>query len=249
MQGCERTLGRERQRLGKKRTPNQSVALVGMRGNSWAETTATREQGNKINFDWNSRNPQTFSIDCSAARGAHGKQGLCNDSATGDFRSYRFSRLPVQVGDVAGVVRPFGFAWRIVSVPSQGSCYEDIAVQVVGRNGSELGDAGVCVQRASVSGGVLVQRTPDLLCDDDVVLYIQETGQRTVSQLGREATVGAGSGLRRPPSSCQAGAIRPHRRAAQVHVGSGARTRRRLRATASAECGRFAAFVELRWRS
>ena len=62
-----------------------------------------------------------------------GKHGLCVTSATGDFRSYRFSRVPVQVGDVAGVVRPFGFAWRIVSVPFEGSCYEDIAVQVVGR--------------------------------------------------------------------------------------------------------------------
>jgi AraC-like DNA-binding protein len=120
-------------------------------------------------------------------------------SAASDFRSYRFSRVPLQAGDfrsdVAGVVRPFGFAWRIVSVLSEGSCQEDLAVQVVGRNGSRLGDFGVCVQRASVSGGVLIQRTADLLCNDDVVLHIQETGQRTVSQLGREATVGAGDGL------------------------------------------------------
>jgi AraC-like DNA-binding protein len=128
-----------------------------------------------------------------------GKQGLCMTFATGDFRSHRFSRVPLQVGvfrsDVAGVVRPFGFAWRIVSVLSEGSCYEDIAVQGVGRNGSGLGDAGVCVQRASVSGGVLIQRTPDLLCNDDVVLHIQETGRRTVSQLGREATADAANGL------------------------------------------------------
>jgi len=120
-------------------------------------------------------------------------------SAVSDFRSYRFSRVPLQVGDfqsdVAGVVRPIGFAWHIVSVLSDGLCQEDLAVQVVGRNGSRLGDAGVCVQRASVSGGIFVQRTADLLCNDDVVLHIQETGQRTVSQLGREATVGAGNGL------------------------------------------------------
>jgi AraC-like DNA-binding protein len=96
---------------------------------------------------------------------------------------------------VAGVVRPFGLAWRIVSVLSEDSCYEDIAVQVVGRNGSGLGNAGVCVQRASVSSGVLIQRTPDLLCNDDVVLHIQETGRRTVSQLGREATADAANGL------------------------------------------------------
>jgi AraC-like DNA-binding protein len=120
-------------------------------------------------------------------------------SATGDFRSYRFSRVPLQVGDcrsdVAGVVRPFGLAWRINSVLSEGPCYEDVSVQVVGRNGGGLGDAGVCVQRASVSSGILIQRTPDLLRNDDVVLYIQETGRRTVSQFGREATVDAANGL------------------------------------------------------
>jgi AraC-like DNA-binding protein len=125
-------------------------------------------------------------------------------SATGDFRSYRFSHVPLQVGDcrsdVAGVVRPFGLAWRINSVLSEGPCYEDIAVQVVGPNGGGLGDAGVgvprvCVQRASVSSGILIQRTPDLLRNDDVVLYIHETGRRTVSQLGREATVDAAKGL------------------------------------------------------
>jgi AraC-like DNA-binding protein len=120
-------------------------------------------------------------------------------SAASDFRSYRFSRVPLQVGgcrsDVAGVVRRFGLAWRIESVLSEGPCYEDIAVQVVGQNGGGLGDTGVCVQRASVSGGVLIRRTPDILRNDDVVLYIQQTGRRTVSQLGREATVDAANGL------------------------------------------------------
>jgi hypothetical protein len=100
-------------------------------------------------------------------------------SAASDFRSYRFSRVPLQLGsvrsDVACVVRPLGFAWHIVSVLSEGSCQEDLAVQVVGRNGSRLGDFGVCVQRASVSGGVLVQRTADLLCNDDVVLHIRRS--------------------------------------------------------------------------
>jgi AraC-like DNA-binding protein len=128
-----------------------------------------------------------------------GNGGLCMTSATGDFRSYRFSRVPVRVGDfrsdVAGVVRPFGLAWRVMSMLSEGSCHEDLAVQGMGRNGSGLGEFGVCVQRASVSSGVSIQRTRDLLCNDDVVLYIQEAGQRTVSQLGREATVGAGNGL------------------------------------------------------
>jgi AraC-like DNA-binding protein len=140
-----------------------------------------------------------FKIDRGAIRALIGKQGLCMTSATGDFWSYHFSRVSLQVGDcrsdVADVVRPFGLAWRIDSVLSEGPCYEDIAVHVVGRSGGGLGDAGVCVQRASVSSGILIQRTPDLLRNDDVVLYIQETGRRTVSQLGREAMVDAGNGV------------------------------------------------------
>jgi AraC-like DNA-binding protein len=119
-------------------------------------------------------------------------------SATGGWMGYHFSRVPMHVGDLrdfADVVRPFGLAWRVVSLLSEGSCHWDLSVQVVGRNGSRLEDFSVCVQRASVSGGVSLQRTPDLLCRDDIVLCIQEAGQRTVSQLGREATVGAGNGL------------------------------------------------------
>jgi AraC-like DNA-binding protein len=42
---------------------------------------------------------------------------------------------------------------------------------------------------------MVTQRTKDHLCNDDVVLCIQEVGQRTVSQLGREVTVDAGNGL------------------------------------------------------
>lgn len=97
--------------------------------------------------------------------------------------------------DFADVVRPFGLAWRVASLLSEGPCHWDLSVQEVGRNGSRLEDFGVCVQRASVSGGALIERTRDLLCSDDIVLCIQEAGQRTVSQLGREATVGAGNGL------------------------------------------------------
>jgi AraC-like DNA-binding protein len=120
-------------------------------------------------------------------------------SAAGDFRSFHFPRVPVQAGtfpsNVARVVRPFGFARRILSLLSGGPCHADMAIQVVGRSGSDLGDAGVCAQRVSVSAGVSVQRTPDLLCNDDVVLHIQETGRRTISQLNRELTVDAGGGL------------------------------------------------------
>jgi AraC-like DNA-binding protein len=120
-------------------------------------------------------------------------------SVTSDFRSFHFSRVPVREGDfpteVMRAFRPFGFARRILSLLSDGLCYTDITMQAVGRSGGKPGDFGVCVQRSSVTGGVSAQRTPDLLCNDDVVLHIQETGRRTISQLGRQAIIGAGSAL------------------------------------------------------
>ena len=67
-------------------------------------------------------------------------------AAASDFRSYRFSRVPMHVGDLrdfADVVRPFGLAWRVVSLLSEGSCHWDLSVQEVGRNGSRLEDFGV----------------------------------------------------------------------------------------------------------
>jgi AraC-like DNA-binding protein len=57
--------------------------------------------------------------------------------------------------------------------------------------------AGACVQRMALTGGVSARRTPELLADgnDDVVLHIQETGRRVVSQLGHEEEATAGGGL------------------------------------------------------
>src|SRR5262245_8391374 len=121
-------------------------------------------------------------------------------SAAGDFRSFHFSRVPVREGvffptEVMRAFRPFGFARRILSLLSDGLCYTDITMQSVGRSGGKPGGCGVSVLRSSVTGGVLAQRTPDLLWNDDISLHIQETGTRTISQLGREAVVGAGSAL------------------------------------------------------
>jgi len=119
-------------------------------------------------------------------------------SAANGFRSFHFSHVPVREGEfpteVMRVFRPFGFARRIRSVSDE-LCYTDIAVRVVGRRGGEPGNFEVCVQRSSVTGGVSAQRTPDLLSNDDVALHIQLTGDRTMSQLGREAIVDAGSAL------------------------------------------------------
>jgi AraC-like DNA-binding protein len=120
-------------------------------------------------------------------------------SAASDFKSFHFSRVPVRKGDfpteMMGIFRPFGFGQCILSVLTDGLCYSDITMQAVGRSGGKPRDFGVSVKRVSVTGGISAERTADLLCNDDVVLSIQETGQRTVSQLGRETTVGAGNGL------------------------------------------------------
>jgi AraC-like DNA-binding protein len=117
-------------------------------------------------------------------------------SAASGFRSFRLSRVPVREGDfpteMTRTFGPFGFGQRIVSLLSDGPCYADIAMQVVGRSGGKPGDFGVCVRRLSITGGVSSQRTADLLSNDDVVLHIQETGSRTVSHRDREAVVGAG---------------------------------------------------------
>src|SRR5439155_21437498 len=122
-------------------------------------------------------------------------------SAASNFRSLHFSRVPVREGDfccpaeVMRVFWPFGFASRILSLLTDGVCYTDIAMQAVGRSGGKPADFGVSVQRSSVTGGVAAQRTSDLLSNDDVVLHIQETGRRTISQLGREAIIDAGSAV------------------------------------------------------
>jgi AraC-like DNA-binding protein len=121
------------------------------------------------------------------------------ESAASDFRSFHLSRAPVREGEVPTemmrAVRPFGFARCTASLLSDASCYVDITMHAVGRSSGKPGDFGVCVQRSSVTGGFSVQRTPDLLCNDDVVLHIQETGRRTVSELDREVIVDGGGAL------------------------------------------------------
>lgn len=56
---------------------------------------------------------------------------------------------------------------------------------------------GICIQRMAFTGGFSAQRTRDLLVDgnDDVILYFHQAGGRSVSQLGREATIEPGGGI------------------------------------------------------
>ncbi len=58
-------------------------------------------------------------------------------------------------------------------------------------------NTGVCVQRMNFTAGYAARRTSDLLADgnDDVILYLHQAGSRTVSQLGREATIETGGAV------------------------------------------------------
>jgi AraC-like DNA-binding protein len=58
-------------------------------------------------------------------------------------------------------------------------------------------NTGVCVQRMNFTTGFSARRARDLLADgnDDLILYIQQAGRRTVSQLGREAAVEPGGAV------------------------------------------------------
>jgi AraC-like DNA-binding protein len=84
---------------------------------------------------------------------------------------------------------------RILSPPlaSDGSFHVEMAGHAIG-SGSE---AGICLMGMRLTPGGRAQRTAALLADgnDDVILQIHQAGGRTVSQLGREATVGTGTGL------------------------------------------------------
>ena len=66
---------------------------------------------------------------------------------------------------------------------------------------SNLGDSNignsVCVQRMAFGSGFSATRTRELLadCNDDVILYIHQEGQRRVAQRSREATVEPSGGI------------------------------------------------------
>jgi len=87
---------------------------------------------------------------------------------------------------------------RTLSLRSGGSCHVDMRVQSLARSGGRTSpNDGACVQRMFLAGGLSAQRTMELLKDgnDDVVLHVQTSGRRMVSQCGREAGVGPGDGL------------------------------------------------------
>jgi AraC-like DNA-binding protein len=87
---------------------------------------------------------------------------------------------------------------RIFTLPDSPFLRVHMTVKMLGRvrDHSNTG-GGACLMRLNMSEGGTTRRTPELLSDgnDDVILYIQETGRRIVSQLGREVTVGPGGGV------------------------------------------------------
>jgi AraC-like DNA-binding protein len=123
-------------------------------------------------------------------------------ATTRDFSSFRFSteglpsrqRLPKWH---EALDRAFG-GRRVVSPRFDGPFHVEMSVRRLGRAGNR-GDtyAGACVVRMAEGICGSLQRTPEPPAggNEHVVLLIQETGRRIVSQLGREAAVDAGAGL------------------------------------------------------
>jgi AraC-like DNA-binding protein len=123
-------------------------------------------------------------------------------STTSDFTTFRFSAeslLPEQGLPMwhEALTRSFG-GRRILSPLSDGPFRVEMAVHQLGLSGNcSDTHAGACIARVAVMVGGTARRTPEFLSDgnDDAILHIHETGRRTVSQLGREATAGPGAGL------------------------------------------------------
>jgi AraC-like DNA-binding protein len=122
-------------------------------------------------------------------------------SAAGDLTCFRFSTENVPRGQWLPMwheVYGRSLTRRIFTLPDSPFLRVHMTVQRLGRVREHSNSGGgVCLMRMSMSEGGTTRRTPELLSDgnDDVILYIQETGRRIVSQLGREATVGPGGAV------------------------------------------------------
>lgn len=122
-------------------------------------------------------------------------------SAGVDFTSFRFStrNLPPRQR-LSKWDEAFGrsVSRRVLAPPwsSDGPFHVEMRGYLLGRTESDS-DYNASVMRVEVTAGGLAHRTRELLSDgnDDVILHVQETGGRVVSQLGREATAGVGEGL------------------------------------------------------
>jgi AraC-like DNA-binding protein len=122
-------------------------------------------------------------------------------SAAGDFTCLRFSTDNVPRNQWLPIwheVYGRSLTRRIFTLPDSPVLRVHMTLQMLGRihDHSNTGRS-VRLMRMSMSEGGTTRRPPELLSDgnDDVILYIQETGRRIVSQLGREVTVGPGGGV------------------------------------------------------
>jgi AraC-like DNA-binding protein len=118
-------------------------------------------------------------------------------SIAGDFTSFRFSTEdipPVERLPTWHEIFGRSVSRRVLTPLFDSLSHVDMTVRTVARSDR---DSGTCVQRMFLSGGLCAQRTRELLSDgnDDIVLHVHETGRRSVSQLGREATVEPGGGV------------------------------------------------------
>jgi AraC-like DNA-binding protein len=72
----------------------------------------------------------------------------------------------------------------------------EVAVHRLGRGPRDAGaHGGICVMRMKSMVYGTCQWMPDTSSDDDVMLYIHQSGHRVLSQCGRETTVGPGGAI------------------------------------------------------
>jgi AraC-like DNA-binding protein len=124
------------------------------------------------------------------------------DNTTADFTSFRFSAesLPLEQRVPMfqqALERSFGGGRRIAPL-SDAPLGVEMTVHQLGLSGNRCdAHAGACIVRMTTMAGGLVRRTSEHLADgnDDVILHIQRSGRRTISQLGREATAEPGGGV------------------------------------------------------
>jgi AraC-like DNA-binding protein len=87
---------------------------------------------------------------------------------------------------------------RIITPASDEPFHVEMAVHKLGRAGNASDThAAACVTRMTATVHGTLRWAPGPLCDgyDDVALFIHETGRRSISQLGREATADPGGGV------------------------------------------------------
>jgi AraC-like DNA-binding protein len=115
-------------------------------------------------------------------------------AASGEFQSHHLAMEIPPSAPRSVLWHERAISRRILAPLSDGPLHVDTTVHRLA--GPDIA-SHVCVQRMTFTAPCTAQRTPALVADgnDDVILHIHEAGSRTLSQLGREATVTTGGAV------------------------------------------------------